>query len=247
VNVTPLRGKSPLAVSFIGNAVSARPIDESKTAWDFDVDDGIEVDARTRRATHVYTVGDVSRTFVARFTMVDAQGNEGSQEVAIFVEADVDPADEPVGAGLLRIIVGLPGTPGSNVSVGKAPFSVVMSVDATDLPGTLRSVSWDLGDGTRAATLTAPHTYLNEGTEDLRLPVTATVTSVTSSGAIVTSTATRVLTIQPGTTAPDIEDPVLPGTGAQGRGGRASPCGAMGMLPLMFCLASLAWLKRLRD
>jgi hypothetical protein len=195
----------------------------------------------------VYTVGDVSKTFVAKFTMVDANGNEGSQEVAIFVEADVENGHEDVGSGLLRIIVGLPGTAGSNVSVGQAPFSVVLSIDASGLPGTLQSVAWDLGDGFRAATLTAPHTYYNDGTTDLRLPITATVTSVTSTGVIATTKATRVITVQPGQRPQDIDDPKLPGTGAEGPGGQASPCGVMGMIPLAFCLLSLVWLRKLRD
>jgi hypothetical protein len=245
-NISPLRGRSPLAVSFNGNAVSAYPIDDSKTTWDFDVNDGVAVDARTRKASHVYTAGDVSKTFVARFSMTDVNGNVGSQEIAIFVEADVEDGGGAVGAGTLRIVVGLPGTPGSNVSVGKAPFPVVLSVDASELPGTLQSVAWDLGDGFRASTLTAPHTYYNDGTTDLRLPVTATVTSVTSTGLIVTTTATRVITVEPGARPVDPSDPQLPGAGAEGPGGRASPCGVMGMIPLLLCLVSLVGLRRFR-
>lgn len=247
VNVTPLRGPSPLTVNFRGNATSPHGIDESKTAWDFDIDDDVEVDARTRQASHVYTADDVSKTYVARFSMTDAKGNESSQEVAIFVEANVDNGEEPVGAGSLRIVVGLPGTPGSNVSVGKAPFSVLLSVDATQLPGSLQSVAWDLGDGFRASTLTAAHTYFNDGTEDLRLPITATVTSITSTAIPITTSATRMITIQPGPRQQDIEEPRLPGTGAEGPGGSAAPCGAMGMIPLAFCLLGLLGFRRWRD
>lgn len=244
ISVSPLRGRSPLTVNFAGNAVSEMPIDNSKTAWDFDVDDDETVNARTRNATHTYTVGDgVTRTFVARFTMVDIENEAGSAEVAITVEGNVTNGGDN-GGGELNIIVGLPGTPGSNVDTGTAPFSVLLSVDASGLSGMLQSVAWDLGDGGRASTLTVPHTYLNTNEQPLRIPITATVTMLSTSGTSVTTTTTRIITVNPGTAPVDPGTPQLPGTGAEGPGGPAAPCGAMGMIPLLFCFVSLAFLRR---
>jgi len=244
ISVSPLRGKSPLTVNFAGNAVSALPIDENKTAWDFDIDDDQPVDVRSRNATHTYTAAEgTTRTFVARFTMFDTEGNSGSQTVTITVEGQTTDS-EPPEEGEFRIIVGLPGTPGSNVDSGQAPFQVLLSVDASNLSGTLQSVSWDLGDGSRATTLVVPHTYLNDNEEALRIPITATVTSITSGGSILTTSATRIITVLPGSAAPPTGPPTLPGTGASGPGGRATPCGPMGMIPLFFVFLALTLWRR---
>lgn len=245
ISVSPLRGKSPLTVNFAGNATSQLALDESKTAWDFDVDDDVSVDARSRNSSHTYSVGQgIIRTFVARFTMVDIENRSGFAEVAITVEGEAVQGGGDNGDGELNIIVGLPGTPGSNVDTGTAPFSVLLSVDASGLTGMLQSVSWDLGDGARASTLTVPHTYLNTNEQPLRIPITATVTMLSTSGTSLTTTTTRFITVNPGQAPPDTGTPQLPGTGAEGPGGPAVPCGAVGMIPLLFCFLSLAFLRR---
>ncbi len=245
ISVSPLRGKSPLVVNFAGNAVSEDPIDESKTSWDFDISDETLTNAQTRNATFTYVVGPgVVRTFVARFTMFDTAGRSGLAEVTITVEGDViSGGNGPGEDGDLRIIVGLPGTPGSNVDGGRAPFSTLLSIDSSGLPGVLQSVSWDLGDGTQASTLVVPHTYQNPNDEDIRIPITATVTSVTPGG-VATTTVTRFITIQPGQATAPTPPPTLPGTGAEGLGGRALPCGVVGIVPLVFCFLSLVAIRR---
>ena len=247
LSVSPLEGASPLTVRFNGNAVSEVPIDESRTAWDFDVDDTVTTpDATTRTATHTYIVeAGLTRTFVARLTMYDADGRSGSGEVAIRVQGGVaDNSNDNVGEGVVKIVVGVPGTPGSDVAEGTSPFSVVLSINSTGLPGTLQSVVWDLGDGTRATSLEVPHTYENTSTVALRIPVTATVTTVTSGAATVSTTAARIITVQPGIPSTNPGDPDLPGTHPGGAGGAATPCGGVGMIPLLLSLTSFLWLRR---
>jgi PKD repeat protein len=248
INVSPLEGESPLTVHFSGNAVSELPIDESRTIWDFDVDDGILVDATTRTATHTYFVPDgVTRTIIARLSMFDTDGNAGSAEVGIRVEGAPAPDDDvPDSSSDLRIIFGLPNTPGSDVDEGTSPFSVSLTVDASALPGTLQSISWDLGDGDRATSLVVPHTYVNSGDTALRIPVTVTVATVTAGGTTVTSTTTRIITINPGIPVVDPGDPDLPGTDPHGPGGPATPCGPVGMIPVLLMLLGLNGLRRTR-
>lgn len=247
LSVSPLEGTSPLTVRFNGNAVSEVPIDESRTAWDFDVDDTVTTpDATTRTATHTYIVeAGLTRTFVARLTMYNADGHSGSGEVAIRVQGGVaDNSNDNVGEGVVKIVVGVPGTPGSDLAEGTSPFSVVLSINSTGLPGTLQSVVWDLGDGTRATSLEVPHTYDNTSTVALRIPVTATVTTVTSGATTVSTTATRIITVQPGIPSTNPGVPDLPGTHPGGAGGAATPCGGVGMIPLLLSLTSFLWLRR---
>ena len=250
INVSPLEGQSPLAVNFSGNALSSVPIDEARTTWDFDVESPPDQDASVRNTSHLYEVADgETRTFIAKLTMYDENGTPGSEEVAITVHGQGEDNTETP-SGDLQIIVGLPGTPDSNVSSGKSPFRVELRVDATALPGNLQAISWDLGDGTTSSSLVVPHTYINEGTTNLRIPITATVTSSTSATSSVNTTATRIITVEPGTGVVDpgdIGECELPGTCAGGGGGGGSrACGAAGMLPLLLMggLLSLSWMRR---
>jgi len=246
ISVSPLEGDSPLTVAFNGNAVSAVAIDESRTAWDFNVNDSdTSPDATTRSASHTYVVASqVIRTFVARLTMYDIEGRAGWSEVAIRVQGSADgDSDDTESTGDVRIIVGVPGTPGSDVDGGTSPFSVKLSVDASKMTGTLQSVVWDLGDGTRWSSLEVSHTYINETQVAWRLPITATVTTVSGATTLNTS-ATRIISIQPGSADADPDDPDLPGTTPGGDGGAATPCSGVGMLPLIFMLTSLLWLRR---
>ncbi len=246
ISVSPLEGKSPLTVNFRGNALSSVPINEARTSWDFDREAPPEIDASVRNASHVYEVADgETRTFIARLTMYDENGTPGSEEVAITVQGQGEDTGV-VTSGDLQIVVGLPDTPDSDVSSGKSPFRVVLSVDATALPGNLQAINWDLGDGGTSSSLVVPHTYINEGTVALRIPITATVTTATSLTSTVNTSTTRIITVEPGTAVVDPGDVgpcVLPGTCAGGAGGSARSCGAAGMLPLLL-LVSLTWMRR---
>lgn len=251
ITAQPLEGDSPLTVYFKGNAVSLSDvaIDDSKTAWDFDVDDNNDLpDATTRTANnaldpYVVAPGD-NRIFVARLTMYDLQGRSGSAEVGILVHGPkLDDTNDTVSDNDVQIIVGLPGTPGSDVDVGTSPFSVVLTIDTTGLSGTPKSVEWDLGDGTRATSLVVSHTYENETDFAVRIPIVATVTT-TSGATPVSTSATRFITVQPGIPVVDPGDPNLPGTNPGGAGGAAVPCSGVGMIPLLLTLTSLLGMRR---
>lgn len=246
ISVTPLEGTSPLTVSFSGNAVSTTPIDEEKVIWDFDADDINPVDAVTRTATHTYEVPPgLSRTFTARLTMFDTDGRAGFAEVGILVEGAEDGSGgDPIGTGDLRITFGKPNSPDSDVSSGQSPLSLLLSVDAGDLTGTVQSVVWDLGDGSRATGLSVPHTYENTSDADLRFPVTVTITTVSSGGATALSTGTRFITVEPGLPVVDPGDPDLPGTHPGGEGGSATPCQGLGLIPMLMMFAGLTWMRR---
>lgn len=246
ISVSPLEGFSPLVVNFAGNALSELTIDENATEWDFDIDDDITADARTRNAQNTYTVDPgVTKIFVARLTMRDDEGNAGSAQVAIRVDGPARPdSGDGIGTSDLKIIAGVPGTSGSDNDTGPSPFEVILSLDTAGLTGTFQSVVWDLGDGTRATSLAVPHTYINESDTDLRLTIVATITTATSSGTIVSSSAQRAITVQPGIAVVDPGEPNLPGTSPIGDGGRATACGVISAIPLLFTLFSLMWLRR---
>ena len=247
INVSPLEGPSPLTVQFRGNASSVLPIDDSRTAWDFDIDDEDPVDATTRNAEHTYVVtGGGAKTFIARLTMYDNEGNVGFAQTAIRVTGSGTGIDDGVEDASLRIIIGIPGTVGSDVDEGTSPFRVELSIDASALVGTVQSVSWDLGDGTIANSLFVTHEYVNNAGVSLRLPITASVTTRSPGGTIFTTNLSRRVTVLPGPPLTDTGEPLLPGTGAEGAGGPATGCGVLGFLPLLFGMGSLLWLRRQR-
>ncbi len=244
IYATPLSGRSPLTVTFRGNAVSSANIDESRTTWDFDISDGTTVNATTRNAQYTYEVGEgEQRTFVARLTMYDVNGNSGSASVAIKVDGG-GAASGPSGENELRIVVGVPGTVGSDVDSGTSPFSVELSLDATKLAGSLQSVEWDLGDGTTARSLSVPHTYINTSGSALVFPVTAKVTTATSATTTVTTVVSRLVTVysSSGSGTGNGNDN-LPGTGTTGGSG-ATTCGLLGAVPLTAMVLLLPWIRR---
>ena len=249
ITASPLSGDSPLRVRFQGNASSDFPIDDSATKWDFDISDGVAVDSTSRTTTHTYEVGaGLTRTLIARLSMSDNEGRTGSAQVGITVRGPA--IQDAVGvSGPVQILASLPGSPGSNVAAGTSPFTVMLTIDARELTAADNvqsiSVNWDLGDGNRAAGLSVLHTYINESVAAIRVPVSARVSVTTTGGATSTATASMLLTIRPGTGLPDVGDPVLPGAGARGTGGSATPCGAMGLIPFAGLLSGL-WLFRRR-
>jgi subtilisin family serine protease/PKD repeat protein len=242
----PLQGESPLTVTFSGNAVSSFPIDETQTAWDFDISDTTTVNTRERFAAYTYEVDPgQTRTFVARLTMFDTSGASGSAQVSIVVDGG-GVEEGPIGENEVKIIVSVPGTVGSDVSSGVAPFTVELSIDADALAGTLESVFWDLGDGTTARSIVVPHTFENDTEQTLVYPVTATVTTTTATGVLVTNTASRLVQVLPsGQEETGDQNENLNGTGATGGG--AASCGVLGLLPMLGMLLPLAFLKLRRD
>ena len=243
---SPLRGQSPLTVRFNGNAVSELDLDRSRLSWDFDTNDDVFLDSATAAAVHTYTapLGE-SRTYTARLTMYDVAGNPGLAEVQILVIG----AEPPSGATLnatpgLRITVGIPGSLGSDLASGKSPFEAELGIASDTLGTTVQSVQWDLGDGDRSGSLNVLHTYINTSDETRNFVAVATVNLLTGSGAVVSETVSRVITVAPGSATGQTVDATLPGTTPFGEGGAATPCGALGLIPMLFSLASLMWLRR---
>jgi len=243
-NPFPPSGKAPLTIDFNGNAVSDQSLDNSQTTWDFDVGAGESVDAAGASVSHTY---DVPGVFTARLTMVDVTGVKGFAEIRINVD-DPNPPDSggTTPAGDIRIVVGLPGTPGASTNEGVSPFAVELRLEA-DTPSNVQSISWDLGDGTTATGLAVPHTYTNQGDSQLVFLVTANVTSTSTGGKTVTASTQEFITVFPGQVSTNTGEPNLPGTGATGSGGTATPCGVIGMVPFLFMFGSLVWLRRRSD
>ncbi|MGB0717109.1 MAG: S8 family serine peptidase [Phycisphaerae bacterium] len=252
IAVSLTEGVSPLTVQFVGNAERVdADIDPNRVEWDFDLEAGLSVDAATRNATYTYEVdANETRTFIARLTMYDADGTPGTAQVAIRVEGP-DVGDFAPGAGNsnVRILVGIPGSVDSDVSSGISPFDVLLSVDSSNLVGELLSVEWDLGDGSTSNSLVVPHTYTNFNDANLRIPITARITTRTSLATTQIITAERVVTVFPGEEEVGAPGPTpLPpgaGTGGDGDGG-GNICGAVGILPMSLMLMVLGFIRRRR-
>ncbi len=250
ISVSPLSGKSPLTVRFNGNATTdpTTSFDPDKIAWDFDVDGGITRDAPSKEAEHTYVVepGEGTKVFRARLTMFDLNNRSGTADVLIRVEGPPLPDEgEGTGATGLRIVATAPGSPGTELTEGQSPLDVDLRLDIDSVNGVVESVDWDLGDGTRRAGFGASHTYVNHGTSPQTFVVIATVTAVTPGGARILDSASQLLTVHPGASIADEPvDATLPGTMPLGDGGSASPCGALGLLPLLLCVVSLRFMRR---
>ncbi len=255
VSAMPREGLSPLTVHFSGNAIGDLAIDQSRTTWDFDVGDDNTLDTVGRtEATYTYRVepGE-TRRFSAVLTMYDVLGTPGSAGVQIRV---IGPAEETgtVSVATTGVSIAAEGDLvsdercESDVVCGVSPFEVRLRIVAeeSDVSLSVQSVEWDLGDGTIATFQSVVHTYINEGDEVRRIPVTVTVTFEDPGGeTVVPATATEVITVLPGIPALDIANPQLPGSELiTGEGGSATPCGALGLLPLLFGVTSLRWLRR---
>lgn len=254
IMATPRAGSSPLTVAFNGNAVSDIPIDDSQTAWDFDLTDSVLFDTRDRNTSHMYIVPTgQTRRFRARLTMVDMEGNEGSSEVEIFVDGGGSAPPTGGGAADLKILVGTSGNPTADVSEGTSPFNVVLNLDASSITGTLQSVFWDLGDGQSATSLAVPHTYFNTSGVVQRVAVSATVTTRTAGGTTISSVVSKLITVNSGSgvNPGDNGGPCeIPGSCADNGGGVAAcgasggTCGAVGLLMPLMGLMGLRGMRR---
>ena len=248
ISVSPTEGTSPLAVRFMGNAATDLPIDDSRTFWDFDIDDGTAVDATSRNASHTYVVaaGD-RRTFVARLTMFDVEGNVGAAQAAIRVDGALSGGGEGAGGITVAILISNPNTIGSDIDEGTSPLMVQLSVDTSGFDGQLQSVRWDLGDGTQASSLFVNHTFVNDTRLPQVLPINVTVTTLAAGGTTLTNSGSRTLTIFPGPDDGGSGDPnEIDGVGAvpgQG-GGTTSVCGVGMVFPLFVGALFLAGMRR---
>jgi PKD repeat protein len=160
ITVTPRDGVSPLPVQFQGNALTDSAI--ASTEWDFG--DG-SATVSTRDTTHTYTITDGrSHRYIAKFTVVDDEGDEGQRSIAIDVEPSEEGGDPGGGSGGTVVVVASSPAGGEEVTKGDAPLTITFTFDTSDLPGVFEGdVVWDLGDGTQAHALLIEHTYKNPG------------------------------------------------------------------------------------
>jgi len=170
IDVSPRSGQSPLTVRFQGNALTDSEVVAAQ--WDFG-DGSAPVD--TRSTTHTYTVTDgTNKRYVATFTVEDADGDVGERSIAIDVAADGGGSDTGDGSSSGSVEITAKDAAGVELETmeGFAPFSVVLTINTEDLPGVFHDVSWDLGDGTSADTITVLHTYTTPGTYGAQATVT---------------------------------------------------------------------------
>ena len=253
VDVSPRSGESPLTVTFKGNALTDSAI--ASTTWDFG--DGSPTDSQ-RETTHTYEVtGGTTKQFIATFTVVDEEGDEGERSVAIEVSSGAASGDGGDSSGTVQVIV--TDATGQPIETGFAPLEVQLTVETEDLVGVFNSIHWDLGDGTTADTLTVLHTYQTPGT----WWVTAQVTTCHATSGCRTTTnpngVTWQMTSQPEVIkvlasssglppAPDQDQDnefLTPGnvTLSTGHDAGGSACG-VGLLPLWLGMSALAATRR---
>ena len=194
-------GPSPLTVTFAGAATSpvGLGIDESRIAWDFDVDDvngeGSTVDATAWNTTTTYTApAGERRTYLAQLAVLDVEGNIGKAQVPITVFGEQVPPDDR------QIAVRLRGS-GEETTRGITPFEVDLSVAPDD---GIESVRWDLGDGDTHDALTVSHTFRNSTPDAKSYTVTADVRFRGRNGVITSRSLRSEVTVLPGAAPPAV-------------------------------------------
>ena len=237
ISVTPLSGITPLTVSFRGNSPeSDSPI--VSAAWDFG--DGSEPVSQSV-AEHTYVlVGNSTQTYTATFTVVDADGDEGSRSVVITVQPPEGSGDDTAD-GTIRIIVSAAGqTPADIGSFTTVGSRVELSLDTSRIVGAPEGVFWNLGDGATANSFIVSHVYTVAGT----FPIYASVTARTSSGDLLNYTNSRLFTVlDSGNVNTNLNGNA--NSSSPGTGGSTTPCG-VGMLIPLVAMLGVAVLRRLR-
>ena len=231
IEVDPLRGTSPLTVSFKGNAQTWAAVDSYE--WNF----GDGATSTQRELSHTYFVESGSQRFFPKLTVTDVAGRVGERSVAIDVLAPSNNGGDNTTGGTVTIQIANPDSPGSDIGSGFSPLSVILSAEISSLTGSLDGleVSWDLGDGNTASGLSVFHTYQLPG----RFPITVSVSTDTTATAI---QATRFLDVfSDATPTPTPTPTATPGN----TGGAACGAGAgLGMLSIWMGMVALALVRR---
>ncbi len=235
IDVSPLKGTSPLRVTFRGNAQSTFEI--ASFVWDFD--DGTTVNSRNAERTYIVTSG--TTRFLPKLIVTDVMGNVGERSVAIDVSAPSTDGDTgSTTSGTVRIRIADPESPdSSNISAGIAPLTVILNAEVSGFGSVSLEnlqVFWDLGDGNTGTSQTVFHTYQLPGS----FPVTVTVTD-TISGSSTQDTA--FITVTPDPDSVDNATPTPTPTPSNGTG--TGLCGAGGVMAMVSMLMMFA-LRRLR-
>jgi PKD repeat protein len=187
LSVTPTTGTAPLAVT----ASTAGSSDPDGTIASVVIDFGDGTKANTASASHTYSAAG---TFTITATVTD---NGGLSAAATSTVTAAAPANQ---APVAKLAV----TPTS----GTAPLAVTASTSGSSDPdGTIASVVIDFGDGTKANTASASHTYSTAGTYTVK----ATVTD--NGGLSASATSTVVASAPPVNQAPVANLAVTPTSG----------------------------------
>ena len=159
-------GQAPLLVRF--SSVGSQDADGFVEEYSWNFGDGSAPSAAPN-PTHTYTRGGV---FTATLTVTDDGGRSASAATVVVVT----PPDNlsPVAAITASTLA------------GKAPLAVDFgSTGSNDPDGVLVAYDWDFGDGDRATTSSASHTYLVPGTYVVTLTVTDNDGAVNTDSTIV--------------------------------------------------------------
>lgn len=246
IRVTPLTGQSPLDISFRGNALTEAAI--ASMMWDF----GDGETSTSPVTTHRYTAaGTETERFFASYTVTDEVGNTGTRTIAVDVLSTGSGSGGDSEIPDIRIVITAPGSVTDN-STGIAPFAVELNLAGDPVAGVIESITWDLGDGAMADTISVPHIYQNDSGETVTLPVSVRVITRMPDGNRVTQSATRFITVMPNPDTPgntngnDNGNGIDNGNNAGGVDPRSGACGAGAPLALssMLCLALIR--RRLR-
>lgn len=239
-------GDCTLTTNFIPCPTPVSIDDASRcSGWDFE-DDGT-IDTFQTTTSHTYTAdpdGASTQNFTARLKFTDIAGLFNSEAITMIVRLGTDGGGG--GSGDLSIAITEPGASGTTINSGTAPLDVVVNVDVSDVPGTFQSVSWDLGDGTVADSLSVTHTYENTSTAAIVVPITVTVfTSVPSGDSSGGYSASTQLTVLPEGEGPPVGNGNINGSGIDGDGSSGgSPCSSVPLTAMVGMMLGLALMRR---
>ncbi|MEK7524423.1 MAG: PKD domain-containing protein [Patescibacteria group bacterium] len=148
-------GGAPLTVSFDGSDSNSPNGELTAYAWDLDGDGEFD-DAKDAEAQ---TTFDKIGSYKVGLRVTDSTGAFATAEQDI----EVTPPDTPIAA------ISVEGAVGTELEKGKSyVFSAAQSASPT---GTIEKYTWEFGDGSKAATRTANHTYKEAGEYDVILTV----------------------------------------------------------------------------
>ncbi len=235
IEVSSPSGLAPLLVSFRGNSPES---DSPIVSFSWDFGDGSDP-VNESETEHEY---ELPGTFTATFTVTDADGDVGTRSIVITVLSPESADEDSSSGGAVRIIISEPGQAPVDIGTnGVAGSRVELTVDTSRVVGSPQTIFWNLGDGTVARSFIVSHTYNMAG----GFPITAEVTTQTTSGDHLVYVASRLFTVQD---EPDNvngngnDNGTAPSTGG---GSSAGTCG-VGMLIPMIAMLGLVVVRRWR-
>ena len=234
IEVSSPSGVAPLLVSFRGNSPeSDSPI--ISFSWDFG--DGSDP-VNESEAEYEY---EVPGTYTATFTVTDADGDVGTKSIVITVLSSESADEDPSSGGAIRIIISDPDQAPADIgNFGVTGSRVELTVDTSRVVGSPQTIFWHLGDGTIARSFVVSHTYTMAG----GFPITAEVTTQTTSGDHLVYVASRLFTVEEDSS--NGNGNANDNTSSSSSGGSSTGTCGLGMLIPMFTMLGLVVLRRAR-